>query len=184
MDTIDKEKFRLTAEEAEFIKDLIIKNEYIIRAEIRAALQEHFAQIGEDCISEVYLLACRKIKVLKNHTAPDAWIIVAAQKVAQSEARKLYMKINSKFSEIPQDLPMKNDTFEEALYNIWLDNHSLEKLFDLLTQHEKDVYDLLYNQRLTSKQAAEIMNVSDSTIRNIHSMIKKKIKNGIDTELF
>lgn len=58
MKTNEKEVFRLTSDEAEYIRDLIIRNEYIIRAEVRLVLRERFEQIGDDCISEIYFLAC------------------------------------------------------------------------------------------------------------------------------
>ena len=180
----EKDVFRLTVDEAEYIKALIIRNEYIIRATVRAVLREKFDQIGDDCISEVYVLTCKKIKVLKNHDKPDAWITVAARKVAKNMARKHNTVLKNTTDDEITDASSEDSVFEDALYNIWTENGSIDKLLNVLTQHERKIYNLIYEKRLSSKEAAIIMGVSDSTIRNTVATIKRKIKNAIETTLF
>lgn len=184
MKTNEKEVFRLTSDEAEYIKDLIIKNEHIIRAKVRSILQDKYGQLGEDCISEIYLLACKKIAVLKKHGNPDGWIMVAASRIAQNMARKhnTLMK-NSTDVEIT-DVSAAVHVFEDALYDIWMEEGSIDKLLNTLTPHEREIYDLIFKKRLSSKEAAILMGISDSTIRNTVAKIKRKIKNAIETELF
>ena len=184
MKTNEKEVFRLTSDEAEYIRDLIIRNEYIIRAEVRLVLRDKFEQIGDDCISEIYFLACKKIAVLKKHAKPDAWITLASKKVAQNMARKhdTFLK-NSTDDEIT-DASVEDNIFEDALYNIWMEDGSIDKLLNTLTPHEREIYDLIYKKRLSSKEVAILMGTSDSTIRNTVAKIKQKIKNAIETILF
>lgn len=184
MKTNEKEHFRLTADEAEYIKDLIIRNEYIIRAEVRSILREKFSQIGEDCIGEIYLLACKKIEVLKKHENPDAWITLVSKKVAQNMARKHNTILNRAADEEIMDIETKDDVFEDALYNIWLEDGSIDKLLNTLTPHEREIYNLIYKKRLPSKEVAKLMGRSDSTIRNTVAAIRRKIKSGIKTKLF
>ncbi len=184
MQNKEEVKLCLSPDEAEYIQDLIIRNQYIIRAEIRSVLKEKFEQIGEDCIGEIYLLACEKIDVLKKHKNPDGWIIIAARKVALNMGRKHNTILNKSTEAEIEDMPIDDNVFEDALYNIWLENGSIDKLLDVLTPHEREIYNLLYKRRLPSNKAAEIMKVSDSTIRNINRTIKKKIKNAIETKLF
>lgn len=184
MKTNEKEVFRLTSDEAEYIKDLIIRNEYIIRAEVKLALQDKFDQIGEDCISEIYLLACKKITVLKKHEKPDAWITVAAKRVAQNMARKHNTLLNRLTDEEIIDIGTNDTVFEDALYNIWMEEGSIDKLLNTLTPHEREIYNLIYKKRLPSNEVAELMGTSGSTIRNTDAKIKMKIKNAIETILF
>lgn len=183
MNTNDKEEFHLTADEAKYIEDLIIRNEYIIRAEVRSILRENFRLIGEDCIGEIYFLACKKIAVLKKHENPDAWIAVASKKVAQNMGRKHNTLLKHTTSEELGDVGIENNVFEDALYNIWMENGSINKLLDTLTPHERDIYDLIFKMRLPTKEAAKLMGCSDSTIRNTVAAIKRKIKNAIETKL-
>lgn len=180
----EKEVFRLTSDEAEYIRDLIIRNEYIIRAEVRLVLRDKFEQIGEDCISEIYLLACRKIVLLKKHEKPGAWITVAARKVAQNMARKHNTLLKNSTDDEIVDVGTEDNVFEDALYNIWMEDGSINKLLNTLTPHERKIYDLIYKKRLPSKDVAKLMGTSDSTIRNTVVKIKRKIKNAIETKLF
>ncbi len=184
MKTNEKEVFRLTTDEAEYIRDLIIRNEYIIRAEVRLVLRDKFEQIGEDCIGEIYLLACQKITVLKKHEKPDAWITLAAKRVAQNMVRKHNTLLKRSTDEEIIDVGTEDNVYEDALYNIWMEDGSIDKLLNTLTPHEREIYNLIYKERLPSKEAAKIMGVSDSTIRNTVAMIKRKIKNAVDTKLF
>ncbi len=184
MKTSEKESFHLTPEEADYIEDLIIRNEYMIRAAVKSVLQEKYEYLGEDCISEIYYLACKKIKKLKKHEKPDAWIIVASRKVALNEARKYNTYINHTTDEKVINIPAIDTVFEDALYNIWLEEGVIDKLLNLLTPHERKIYELLYKKRLPPKEVAKIIGVSESTIRNINSTIKKKIKKAINTENF
>lgn len=184
MKVTESQKLRLTAEEAGYIEELILRNEYIIRAEVRSVLQDKFEQIGEDCISEIYLLACEKITVLKKHKNPDGWIVVAARNVAHNMARKHNTILNRTSEHILENIHIGEDVFDDALYNIWMRDGSIEKLINTLTPHEREIYELIYIKRLKPKEAAKLMCISDSTVRNIVAMIKKKIKNALETKLF
>lgn len=184
MKTNEIEKFRLTADEAEYIKDLIIRNQYVIKSEVRMILRDKFEQIGEDCISEIYFLACKKISVLKKHEKPDAWIALASRKVAQNMARKHNTLLKNSTNVEITDIVVKDDVFEDALYNIWMENGAIDMLLNTLTPHEHEIYSLIYKKRLSSKEVAKIMGVSDSTVRNIVATIKRKIKTAIKTKLF
>ena len=42
------------------------------------------------------------------------------------------------------DIPVADNVFEDALYNIWLDEGVIDKLLDKLTPHEREVYNYLY----------------------------------------
>lgn len=184
MNINEKEVFRLSSDEAEYIKDLIIRNEFIIRAEVRSVLRDKFDQIGDDCISEIYLLACKKISLLKKHEKPDAWITVSARKVALNMARKHNTLLNNSTADEITDVGTEDNVFEDALYNIWMEDGSISKLLNTLTPHEREIYNLIYIKRLPSKEVAILMGTSDSTIRNTAVKIKRKIKNAIETRLF
>ena len=65
-----------------------------------------------------------------------------------------------------------------------MEDGSIDKLLNTLTPHEREIYDLIYKKRLSSKEVAILMGTSDSTIRNTVAKIKQKIKNAIETILF
>ena len=67
MTNTEKRKYILSTEDCEFIEKLILKNASVVRAVIYSVLGESFDQIGEECISDLYLLTCEKIDLLKKH---------------------------------------------------------------------------------------------------------------------
>ena len=184
MNNADKHSYVLTSEECDFIEQLIIRNQAVLRSVIRLALGESFHLMGEDCLSELFLLMCEKIHILKNHENPDGWAIVAAKNIAQNAIRKHNTISNHTAAKEIEDIPVEDNVFQNALYNIWLEEGVIEKLLDKLTPHEREIYDYLYRKRLTSKKVAEIMGISHSTVRNIAAKIKKKIHNELDEKIF
>ncbi len=180
MNNAEKRSYVLTSEECDYIEKLIIKNESILRSVIRLALGEKFDQIGEECMSDVYLLLCEKIDILKKHENPEGWMVVAAKNIAQNAIRKHNTQLRHTTAEEITDIPAEDNVFENTLYNIWLEEGAIDKLLKELTPREREVYNYLYRKRLTSKQVAKIMNVSYSTIRNISANIKRKIQNAIN----
>ena len=183
MNNADKHNYVLTSEECDYIEKLIIKNESILRSVIRSALGERFDQLGEECMSDLYLLMCEKINKLKNHENPDGWIVVAAKNIALNAIRKHNTQLKHTSAEERIDIPVEDNVFESALYNIWLKDGVIEKLLDKLTPHEREVYNYLYRKRLPSKKVAELMGVSHSTIRNINANIKRKIKREMNEKI-
>ena len=183
MTNTEKRKYILSTEDCEFIEKLILKNASVVRAVIYSVLGESFEQIGEECISDLYLLMCEKIDKLKNHENPDGWVVVAAKNIAQNAIRKHNTCLNHTTAEEIIDIPVADNVFEDALYNIWLDEGVIDKLLDKLTPHEREVYNYLYRKRLPSKKVAELMGVSYSTIRNINANIKRKIKREMNEKI-
>ena len=174
----------LTPQETEFIKELIIKNEFIIRAQIKSVLQESYPQNAEECFGEICLLACNKVALLKSHENPSAWLVVATRNVAVNMARKLFIKTKNALNNEISDIPHEEAGYEDVIYKIWLENNSIKKLLDTLTAHEREIYELIYKEKLTSKQVAIRLGISDSTVRNLNANIKAKIKKAIKNHDF
>lgn len=180
MSNADNEKIRLTPEEAEFVQTLLTKNSKNIRVAVRLVLGRFYNNLGEDCLSEISLAVIQKAKMLSTHENPDGWLVVASKKIAANLIRKEYTRLKNTKNEMPPDVPTDSDAvYQEALYNIWLANNGIEKLLCTLTPRERDVYDLLYINRLTAKQTSEALNISYSTVRTIESAIKSKLKEEI-----
>ena len=94
-------------------------------------------------------------------------------------ARKLFIKTKNALNNEISDIPHEETGYEEVIYKIWLENNSIKKLLDTLTAHEREIYELIYKEKLTSKQVAIRLGISDSTVRNLNANIKAKIKKAI-----
>lgn len=184
MNNAEKREYVLTSEECDYIEKLIAKNEAVVRNTIRMALGEEFERLGEDCISELYLLMCEKIDTLKEHRYPDGWIVIAAKKIAYGILRKDRVRSGFISAERTRNIRAGDDVFENALYNIWMEDGVIDKLLASLTPHELEIYDYLYHKRLTAKKTAEILGLSASTVRNIDASIRRKIQKGINEDVF
>ena len=140
MNNANERNYVLTSEECDYIEKLIIKNESIVRSVIRSALGEKFDQIGDECMSDLYLLMCEKIDKLKNHENPDGWMVVSAKYVALNAKRKHNTQLNHTITEEITDIRVEDNVFEDALYNIWIEDGVIDKLLAKLTPHEMEIF--------------------------------------------
>lgn len=174
----------LSKSDAEFIADLIYKNENYIKNIVYNTLRYENRYLADDTISELHLLMCRKIEVLKVHTCPKAWIMVAAKRTAQG----MIAKHQKDSLSVPIDtellLSEESDVFETAVYDIWLENKVPEKLISRLSKREREIYHKIYIEGKTTKEIASELNISMNSVQNIHKNLRDKIKDAVKRKDF
>ncbi len=177
MNKKSKTAFQLTPEQAEFLSNLIINNKSVIAHSIKAVLTDTFSYLYEECISETYLTACENIDKVYNHENPVGWIIVTAKHTAKrlmkAHWRDLY--VYPLDDDIRDD---KTDVTEEALYNDYIRNHTQEKLIQLLTDREKEIYNLFYIEHMDANAIGKRLNISPNTVWAVTHNIRNKIINA------
>ncbi len=179
-----KEKFILSSEESKFLKDLIEENESCLKIIVKNNLGTKFEYLLEDSISELYLLACSKIKTLKSHPYPMKWLAVSAKLIAKANIRKHSKEFpSSSLNEISEQTCC-SDIEEDAIYNIWLEYKIPEQLIARLTKREREVYYKIYIENKKTKDIAKELNVSENNIRNIHKNLRDKIYDSVKRKKF
>ncbi len=173
------DRFVLTADEADYIAQTVLRNEKIIKTVIYNVLKPNYISLVEDCISETALLCCRKIKELKKTDNPDRWIIAASKNIALNMLHKQqnyieYHELTDTEIDVASD-----DLFEEVHYNILLKEFNSGKFFEILTPREKELYDLLFVENMKPKIISERLNISVNTVWCIKKSIVDKIKKAI-----
>lgn len=174
----------LTKDDALFIEQLIEQNGNHINNIIYNTLGSYNQYLAKDAISEFYLLMCEKIDTLKAHPSPKGWIFVAAKHTAQG----LIAKSRRDSSSVPLDDVIyefsETDVFEDATYEIWLENKVPEKLIAHLTKREREIYCKLYIDKKKPTAIAKELNISVNSVYNIHKNLRDKIKYDIKWKNF
>lgn len=182
-----RQKDRLTPlshEDVDFVKNVIEENEKYINVTVYNTLGGLYGYLAEEAIGDVYLLACKKVDVLKSHSCPRAWLIVAAKHVSQGLIRKHRTDfMNVELSEA-ENLKSDDDVAEDAVYEIWLENKIPEKLIGTLTKREREVYAKLYIECKTPKETAAELGVKVTLVNNINKNLKDKIKYAVKRNSF
>ena len=178
-----KQKIQLTVEQSRFVECLIIDNNSVITNIIRKTLGNTYLYLLEDTISELYLLICEKINIVEKHTNPKAWLYVSAKTTALSMIQRNKKDLQN--DNIEEQEIVQNDTiFEDAVYNIWLDNRIPEKLIEELAPRERQVYDGIYLKKKKPKDLAKDLEISINTVRNIHKKLRDKLTKKINDNNF
>lgn len=169
----------LSTAQREFVEKLINENRTSVNAIVRNVLGAVNAYLFEDCISEIYLLLCKKISVLENHPNPKAWMYVAAKMMA----RTIITKSKNDNNNVPLEFlgsTTHDPTYDEVAYRIYLENDVNKKIFEKLTKREAQVYEKLFLQKKSVKEAANELHISESVVRTHKMAVKEKIAKLFD----
>lgn len=174
----------LSLREREFLEQLLEKEYPIIIRVTERMLGESYLSLKDEALSELHLLLIRKIKELMRHESPEKWVVTAAKYIAL-HVKTEQAKYQSNFSDTDiDDVLYAEDVFEMALYNIWLENDVYSLLKNELTPREAQVFELMFEQRLSCKEIMQKLDISESTVWNIRKSIKDKYSYTIKNKLF
>lgn len=169
----------LSPEEREFLSRLLEEKRSTILYVMKEMLDDTYYRLRDDCLSELYLLAVRKIDVLIKHPSPGRWLIVAAKYLALNARSKSAHRTEPVPLEEIEALPSSEDVFETALYNIWTEQDIYGRLKSELTKREREIFELLFEQQKSAVSVAAELGISESTVWNIRKSIKDKYKAAI-----
>jgi len=175
---------QLTQEDADYVESLLIANEKLITVTMYNMLGENYNYLLEEAVSDLFVLTCEKVEILKKHQSPQAWLVVSAKYIALNLIKK--HKKEQGFIPLDNGYDKVDGTsvFEDAVYNIWLENKVPQKLIQTLAPREREIYELLYIQNKKPKDIAKELGISVSAVNNAHKCIRDKIKKAIKEQKF
>lgn len=174
----------LSSEESEFLGQLLAKERSTVLYVIKNVLGNLYTELRDECLSEVYWLAMRKVDDMMHFQNPDKWIVVSAKYVALHVKYTRCKYLDHISTEDIEDIEFSEDVFETALYNIWLEQDVYNLLKKELTKRERQVFELIFEQNKSCKEVAAQLGISESTVWNIRKSIKDKYRYAIKNKLF
>lgn len=159
---------------------------YILYSELLYSIANNVLYNSEDaheCISEVFLVAIRKINDLKKHPNKGGWLIVTTQNVAMCFNR-VYNRKSFK---------------EDSIHNIWeysnrvniafsIEEQFSSKVFadydniadslveNLLNDKEKVMYDMYYRNGMLLSQIAKSLGIKESALKMRKMRMDRKLR--------
>lgn len=172
---MEEKSIKLTESEALFIKELVCRNDGLIRNLLKTLLAEKYDVLADECISETHLLACEKAALLKTHPNPDGWIIKTV-KLKAYELKRLFLAEKRLTLEKAAELTDTQDVYEEALYVMLKESFCREELLPRLTKREKQVFSALFVEKIGTAATAVRLGISEKTVNNLKRLIISKAK--------
>lgn len=161
------------------LSDLIWEHRNVICRILFDILHPDFCYMIEDCESEVMLIAVEHAHELLAHKAPTGWFVVTARYVAQNARRKEINRVKNNNMAEDIDLKTEEDPLERIVYKEWVKNGVVDQLLSRLTPREREVYELSFAEDKSTKEIAEKLQISESTVRNLRKRIEDKIKRDV-----
>ncbi len=129
----------------------------------------------EDAIQETIISAYKSIHKLYNISKIKSWLITI-----------LINQCNYIYKQTKQDNTISLDLIEEknSISDLSQTNSNIEfdSLMKILNKDERTILLLYYSEGYNTKEIGKILNINDSTIRNIISRAKKKIEKELKEE--
>ena len=121
-----------------------------------------------DAIQETILNAYSHIDSLKNSYKFKSWLI----KILINECNKIYLKYKNNCLEINDELILSTE-------DIGSSNIEFLDLINKLNKDEQEIFILYYEEKYSTKEISNILNINENTIRSKISRGKEKIKNSL-----
>lgn len=174
----------LSASEREFLDNLLRKTQPTLIRILKYKLGDMYDDLKDECLSEVYMTAVCNANKLMASEEPEKWLFACTKIIALNR-----MSSRLKYLSRVTDTDMPNistgdDVFELALYNIWLEQDVYRRLKEELTPREREVFTLMFEEKLSCKEISQRLSVSESTLWNIRKSIKDKYRYAIKNKLF
>lgn len=129
----------------------------------------------EDAIQETIISAYKSIYKLYNISKIKSWLIT----ILINQCNYIYKQKKKNDTISFDSMNEKNYIDNSAKIN---SNIEFESLLKILNNDERTILFLFYSEKYTSKEIGKILNINDSTIRNIISRAKKKIEERLKEE--
>lgn len=125
----------------------------------------------EDAVQETIISAYQSIHKLRNVSKFKSWLIT----ILINKCNYIYKQKN--ITQVSfEAINGENYLLQESKYD---SNIEFDNLLNILDRDEKTVILLYYSEGYNSKEISKMLNINDSTIRNIISRAKNKIKNQL-----
>lgn len=131
----------------------------------------------DDVISETYFALCRNIDSGELIHNPKAWLYGTLNNIIKTK----YSEINK----IRKNQISLTNRENELYYNVDFDGEKISyeliekikySIIEQLDVSEKNLIDLIYVKRLKFKEVADILNISESAVKQKIYRLKRKIK--------
>lgn len=179
----NKSVLRLSKNQADFVRELVIRNDKLVRTLLKSTLGDLYGRLGDECIGELHLLACSKAAELMTHPNPDGWLIKSCKLKALEQLRKSAAENALPLSQA-SELAAPADNGDEYKVAVILERLAAREGDALLSPRERQVYRLLYTEDKSTAEAAKLLGVSEKTVLNTRLNMIKKVKRFITENLF
>lgn len=174
----------LSSEESEFLQQLLEKEQSAILRIIKNSLGASYYDLKDDCLSNVFLLAVHKIKIVMKCKYPDRWLARSTRLAVMNAIRSRNNRFSQTASIDVDSVALSEDVSELAIYNIWMEQDAYNALKRELTKRELQVMELMCEQDKTTQEIAKELKITQTTVRNIKKSIKDKYRYAIQNKLY
>lgn len=175
---------KLSPAEVDRLSNLVIEHRNVIHRIIYNALSPQFTYLVDDCESDVILIAVEHAAELLSHPNATGWFVLTARNIAHNARRKEITRTHNLISVSEFKSKTEIEPLEDILYKDWINDGIPEELIARLAPREREVYNLIFVEHMSTKEISDKLCLRESTVRNIKKHIIDKIKYDIQMRNF
>ena len=140
--------------------------------------------LANDCMQDIASLALKKLDTVINHPNPGGFLIVTAKNYIQKH--KALIQKNNKLT-VSFDETMTNVAYEEDFDRIFEERVNIDKLKEEilceLNSAEIGLYCLFYEKKLSVRQTAQNLKISESNVKVRLFRLRVKVRKMVSAIL-
>lgn len=146
-----------------------------IRSDLYRVAQARLDNIEDinDAIHETILKSFKHLKRLKTPLYFRTWIT----KILINECNNIYKNNNKQFLIFKKITDLKNNDSDDQIIQNIEDNYDFELLLKKLNYEERIIIVLYFNNKFSTGEIANVLNISVNTVKSRLLRAKEKIKN-------
>ena len=133
---------------------------------------------ARDCTQEVFLVACRKVKVLYRHPNPGGFLFQTAKNLACKTRRENFSQLVKEISIDDRSLVLEHTGSEiEKVLDRQIDEFLfIEAVLSKLTDEKRKLYNLYYLNHLSMAQIARSLGIKEPALRMRYVRLRQEIR--------
>lgn len=140
----------------------------------------------EDCVQDAFVKAINHYDEFKDYKNPVGWICVAATNHLKSELRKETNRRKTVFPLVLEECEstafFRNDV--EEMLNREVVVQKLSEIYEMLTEHEKVVFEEYFINGKQMQQVADDIGFSQNSVRSAVNRIRKRARSIKNLSIF
>ncbi len=136
----------------------------------------------DDVISEAFLILCNAIDKNTKIENPKAWLYGTVNNLIKEKYTEINEQKNLQVSLERYDLPYEVDYIDKLIKDKDIDT-ILDEILNALSDDEKNLISLFYEDGLSYKKIAEIYQSNEFAVKQRSYRLKKKIKKTVRIKL-
>lgn len=138
-----------------------------------------------DCLNDVFEVALRKQSDPNFQRNPKGWLIITTRNIVDNYNRKTLGRLSYYYLDYDMNgITREADMAEDLVYKVAMENHVIEKAMNTLSEPERKLYKMRYEEEMKPSDIANKLKLKPSAVNTRLTRLRSKITTFIHAAIY